>query len=103
MTIFKKDPLIGSWLNESSELEKIRMDFTEDGQLTYTIIYPDKTQKIFLTYWTNGGILYTDQPSSPKEEKTTYVITQNGEELILIYADELPMHFFKLNYNGRKI
>ncbi|MBX9703202.1 MAG: hypothetical protein K2X39_03525 [Silvanigrellaceae bacterium] len=102
MNLFKEDPLIGSWLSETIEedgnLERVRLDFAKDGELVYTIICPEKIQKIFLIYWIKDGFLYTDQPSSPKEEKTAYILEQNGERLTLIYENDSPMHFTKLYY-----
>ena len=71
MSIFKSEPLLGSWISEpkANESEKTQIDFGADGQLTYTIIFPEKEQKIFLIYWTENNILFTDQPSCPKEEQ----------------------------------
>ncbi len=97
MTRFKTEPLLGSWVSEpkATQSEKVRIDFTSGGQLTYTIIYPDKEQKIFLTYRTKNNILFTDQPSSPKEEQTDYIISNDGNRLTLVYDDQL-MVFLKI-------
>ena len=94
MSIFKVQPLLGSWISEtkSDESELTRIDFSSDGLLTYTIISSDKEQKIFLTYWTENNILFTDQPSNPKEEQTVFKISQDGKKLTLIYEDEYMIY-----------
>jgi hypothetical protein len=91
MKIFESQHLIGSWISEPEEneaSEKIRIDFFPDGKLTYTTIYPDKEQKIFLTYRVSNGVLITDQPSHPREEKTPFSFTPDGK-LALVYGEEV--------------
>lgn len=97
MNLFKSHPLLGSWISEpkAGESERMQIDFTSDGQLTHTIFFPDKAQKIFLTYWTKNNILFTDQPSHPKEEQTDFIISHDGKKLTLIYDDQ-PMIFLKI-------
>lgn len=97
MNLFKVNPLLGSWISEpkNDDSEQIRIDFTSDGQLTQTIIFPDKEQKIFLTYWTKNNILFTDQPSHPKEEQTDFIISHDGKKLTLVYDDETTI-FLKI-------
>ena len=97
MSIIKIEPLLGSWISEpkANELERMQIDFTSDGLLTYTIIFPDKEQKIFLTYRTENNVLFTDQPSSPKEEQTSFIISHDGKTLTLVYDDQ-PMIFLKI-------
>lgn len=95
MSLFKAHSLLGSWINEPDEPERIQIDFTSDGQLPYTIFYPDKEQKIFLTYWTKNNILFTEHPSNPREEQTVFKISNDGKKLTLVYEDQ-PMIFFKI-------
>jgi exopolysaccharide biosynthesis protein len=85
--------LIGSWVTDPSDIElgkvseKSRLEFTEDGQLIYTIIGEDKDQKIFLTFQVKNGVLITDQPSHPREEETRFLLTPDGK-LVLMYGDQ---------------
>lgn len=98
MSIAQIEPLLlGSWISEpnAGESERVQIDFASDGRLTYRIIFPDKEQKIFLTYRTENNILFTDQPSNPREEQTSYIISDDGKTLTLIYDDQ-PMIFLKI-------
>jgi hypothetical protein len=88
----ENNPLLGSWVSTPDEIkskgEAVRLDFSEDGQLIYTSLGETKDQIILLTYRIDKGLLITDQPSHPREEKTSFSITANGE-LILDYAGEI--------------
>ncbi len=76
--------LLGTWIRDSEDIESIRefgnvkLHFTEDGQLIYTIFNKHKDQKIFLTYRVENNVLITDQPSDPREEHTKFQITEEG-------------------------
>lgn len=48
------------------------MTFTSDGKLYYDTIEGEKAQRINLVYWTIDNILYTDQPSHSRQEKTIF-------------------------------
>lgn len=77
--------LLGSWIRDPEDAESIRkfgnvkLHFTADGQLIYTILDEHKDQKIFLTYRIENNILITDQPSAPREERTRFRITDDGK------------------------
>jgi len=76
--------LLGTWIRDPEDIESIRkfgnvkLHFTEDGQLIYTIFNEHKDQKIFLTYRVENNVLITDQPSDPREEHTKFQITEEG-------------------------
>lgn len=76
--------LLGTWISDSEDIESIqkfgnvKLHFTEDGQLIYTIFNEHKDQKIFLTYRVENNVLITDQPSDPREERTKFQITEEG-------------------------
>lgn len=95
MKEFNSGLLLGSWISESKaeESERVQIDFRSGGQLTYTIILPDREQKIFLTYWTKHNILFTDQPSCPKEEQSTFIVSDDGKKLTLVYEGEAMIYF----------
>ena len=81
--------LTGIWESDPEEIESIeeygnvRLTFGKNGQLTHEIILHDRIQKINLVYWTQEGVIYTDQPSSPGTEITKYRI--ENDILILDY------------------
>jgi hypothetical protein len=76
--------LIGRWTSDPDDQEGIRhfgratIEFTEGGDLTYTIHLEHKDQKIFLIYTTEDGTLITDQPSKPGTERTRYSLASDG-------------------------
>jgi hypothetical protein len=55
---------------EDQQLEAAEMEFRDDGWLYYWIPASDRWQIMKLTYRTEGDVLITDQPSSPREERT---------------------------------
>lgn len=81
----KQNKLLGTWIQDPKDTESIRrfrnvkLHFTADGQLVYTILGDEKDQKIFLTYRVENNILITDQPSDPREERTKFRITADGK------------------------
>jgi hypothetical protein len=83
--------LLGLWVTDPedrtavSEYGRISMDFRPDGQLIYTIFEQGKRQVMLLVYQIDGNVLITDQPSSPREERTRFEI--RGDTLTLFYAD----------------
>ena len=58
------------------------LEFTKNGKLIYTIQEDNKEQKIFLTYRIQDDVLITDQPSKPREERTSFQLTPEGELLL---------------------
>jgi hypothetical protein len=83
--------LLGLWVTDPDDLASLReygrasMDFQPDGQLTYTIFQEGKRQVMLLVYRVQGNVLITDQPSSPREERTRFEI--RDDTLILFYED----------------
>lgn len=79
------DELLGTWTSDPEDHEGIRefgrttLEFEEDGQLTYTVHAEGKDQKMFLSFRVEGGTLITDQPSSPREERTAYSVGPDGK------------------------
>jgi hypothetical protein len=68
------------------EYGEVTMSFTEDGFLVYRVHRGSVDEEILLRYRTEGGLLITDQPSAPREERTTYEITKDSR-LRLRHAD----------------
>lgn len=85
--------LMGTWITDPEDIEsrqvyeKTRLEFTEDGRLTYTILGEEKDHQIFLTCRVEDGVLVTDQPSNPRQERTPFTFTPDGK-LMLIYGDQ---------------
>jgi hypothetical protein len=81
--------LLGKWISapDDQSSEESTLEFKAGGQLDYTIRGADKDQKIFLTYRVEGDVLVTDQPSHPREERTSFVLTDEGK-LVLMYGDQ---------------
>jgi hypothetical protein len=76
--------LEGVWISDSEDettrnsVGNVTMTFTKDGKLFYEVHEGDKVQRMNMVYWTNGDTLYSDQPSSPRQESTKYKIENNG-------------------------
>ncbi len=89
--------LLGTWTSDPEDIEGHRefgratLEFEEDGQLTYTVHAEGKDQKMFLTFRVEGGTLITDQPSSPREERTAYSIGADGK-LILWFGGQRSVY-----------
>lgn len=81
--------LIGRWTLFRAEKpldtdESIQMEFTKDGRLVYATGRKDGTHISNLVYKVSGDILITDQPSSPREERTKFWFDSEGN-LVLEY------------------
>jgi len=88
------DRLLGTWKSDydlSSGLgtsSETTLKFGADGSLTYRIHESDRDQVMLLTFRVEEpGFIVTDQPSSPRQEKTAYEITSDGK-LILAFGNE---------------
>ena len=69
----KDDRLIGKWRKQAAAGEEPQfMRFYADGLLVYIFNTKGKNQLIFLNWKTDDGVIVTDQPSHPKEERTRY-------------------------------
>ncbi|MDP9178987.1 MAG: hypothetical protein M3O61_15015 [Gemmatimonadota bacterium] len=80
--------LLGRWRSVAGVgPELVTIDFEGDGSLTYTIHGPSSDQKMLLRYTVEDGVIITDQPSAPREERTAYRITTDGQ-LVMLYSGE---------------
>lgn len=83
-----KEDLIGIWKSDSDKpYGDVTMEFNSDGSLTYTTLEGDKRQIINLVFWLEDNYLFTDQPSSPKVEKTK--VSMGNGKMILDYSGKL--------------
>jgi hypothetical protein len=78
--------IIGVWRTDltdeltKSEYGNATMEFTKDGNLIY-LVHSSNSVGVYMTYKIEGNTLITDQPSSPKEERTEFNVTGNRLEL----------------------
>lgn len=80
--------LLGEWrqIEPDSRPAAIYITFEADGRLRYTV-EADTIQHILLTWYVEGNVLVTDQPSAPRQERTYFkfmapsrlVLERNGE------------------------
>jgi hypothetical protein len=76
--------LLGAWRTDPNDRWSLReygdvlMVFEGDGRLVYTIHLPNKKQVMHLTFRVDGAWLVTNQPSSPREERTEFFFTPDG-------------------------
>jgi hypothetical protein len=79
------DQLIGTWVSDPEDVDgiqefgRVTLEFDEEGQLTYTAHARGKDQTIFLTFRVEDGSLVTNQPSSPRQERTAFSIGPDGK------------------------
>jgi hypothetical protein len=84
--------LLGRWALARSEQdldtgESVVAEFTPDGRLEYSITKGGQTGIMKMVYRVDGGVLITDQPSSPQEERTNYSFEAEGL-LVLDYGGQ---------------
>ena len=76
--------LEGIWTSDMEDettknsIGNVTMTFTKNGKLLYDIRDGERVQRMNMVYWTSGDTLYSDQPSSPRQESTKYKIDNNG-------------------------
>lgn len=73
--------LIGSWTSRGAE-----MVVRPDGTMDYILVLPRKRQIMNLTYRLDGNCIISNQPSSPREDRTRFWF--EGDELVLEYEGE---------------
>jgi hypothetical protein len=80
--------LVGRWTTNPNDIESLRvyglvtLVFAADGSLRYIVQGDKKNQIMILKYRVEDGVLITDQPSAPREERTPFKITSDGELLL---------------------
>jgi hypothetical protein len=81
------DALTGTW-RQTGAPQSTEMIFHADGRLEYRILEGSVLQIMKLTYRVEGDEIVSDQPSSPREERTNFrfegsnvlILTHGGEE-----------------------
>ena len=84
--------LFGAWISDQADeitrqtLGDVTMTFTPSGELTYKIKESDRIQIINMTFWTENDYIISDQPSSPRKERTRFVL--EDDRLILEFEGQ---------------
>lgn len=82
--------LIGEWSTDPEDLQaienygRVTMNFRPNGTLVYTIHGDSKNDVMLLTYRVEKDVLITNQPSSPREDRTKFSLDAEGR-LRLLY------------------
>ena len=75
-----RERLLGRWYGRLNG-QAMALEFAPDGKLACVFLEGDKQQIMRLTYSVEGDVLVTDQPSSPRPERTKTEF--RGGDLIL--------------------
>jgi hypothetical protein len=84
--------LFGNWTSDQTDeitkqtLGDVTMTFTPTGELIYKIEQSNRVQIINMTFWTEGEYVISDQPSSPRKERTRFIF--EDENLILEFEGQ---------------
>jgi hypothetical protein len=73
--------LVGCWqlVQPADNLgEPAEADFRADGQLVYSVLSGDRWHIMRLVYAVDGDMIVTDQPSSPRKERTRFALEADG-------------------------
>jgi len=95
--------LSGCWRTDPNdrwslqEFGGVSLRFGEEGKLEYTIHLPDERQIMLLTYRLDGTCLVTDQPSSPREERTEFFFTPDGRLALKNPAPAPPSFYVRVS------
>ena len=82
--------LIGCWHLETADpalemTEPAEIEFKPDGQMVYSIDAGTRWQIMRMTFRVDGSELVTNQPSTPKEERTAFLL-DGANRLVLDYG-----------------
>ena len=83
--------LVGCWQiikTEGQPYEPAEADFQDDGRLYYSVLSGERWGIMKLRYRIEGDTLVTDQPSSPREERSRFVLAPDGTLTIEFGGDK---------------
>ncbi len=92
---------IGRWTSDPdniaalNEYGQVTLEFDGKGNLKYIIHKDDKDQIMLLTYRIERNLLVIDQPSAPKEHKTSFYFKNNGR--LALQDEGIEQSFIKLD------
>jgi hypothetical protein len=76
---------VGRWItdptddNNAGRYGSVSMEFSADGNLTYTLHAEKENRVMLLTYRVDDGSIISNQPSHPRKERTQFTITPDGK------------------------
>lgn len=79
------EALVGIWhlvRSEGMDHEAAELDFRADGTMVYSIRVVGRWQVINLAYRIEGNVLVSHQPSAPSEQRSTFVIDEDGQLVV---------------------
>ncbi len=91
--------LVGRWSTDPEDIEslqaygRVTLVFGAEGSLRYIVHGEKKNEIMILKYRLEDGVLITDQPSAPREERTPFVLTPDGK-LVLSYS-QVQSHYVR--------
>jgi len=86
--------LLGKWRSDPEDEKAIELygdvslEFTDRGELLYTVHGRDKDQIMLLNYRLRDGYLITDQISDPREERTKLALEPDGKLRLCFAGNE---------------
>ncbi len=92
--------ILGHWILDPEDMTSleiygnISIQFKANSELIYTIHSDNRDQIILMTYEIKGGILITDQPSSPQKEQTKFNLVSK-DRLELFFGGEKSSYIRK--------
>ena len=69
------------------QAEPTEADFRADGRLHYSVLSGDRWQIMKLVYRVEGNVIVSNQPSSPREERTRFTLQVDGS-LVLEFGGQ---------------
>ena len=60
----------------------VEMEFEPFGRLIYGVLEGERWQIMLLIYRVEADVIVSNQPSAPHEERTRFVITENGNLML---------------------
>ena len=94
--------MLGTWISDPNdragidEFGNVSLTFEPNGSLTYTIHTESTDQKMFMTCRVEDGVLITNQPSAPREERTAYSIDAHGK--LTLWYQRRPNGFIRADH-----
>lgn len=77
------DKLLGKWYGRNAG-DPALIEFREDGRMLYLVQRSGRSERTFLTWRVDGGEIVTNQPSAPREERTTFRF--DGADVVLAFG-----------------
>lgn len=93
------DKLIGRWRIDPTDTAAVEqmgdvvLEFDDEGNLTYVVRAEARDQLILMTYRIDGDSIVTDQPSSPRPERTKFDLARH--DLLILWFEGASSRFLR--------